>query len=173
MKLYNKFLIGCLALGALSACTDRFESMNTDPSSLVNVSPAYILPFVQETGVNLDATPYQRGDNLHSQMYCQYFTNTVQGWTSDRYGYNDGWAEPGYWTPYYTTLKHLKEVKAMAAETPSYTNYCQMVRITVAYGTIGMTDTFGDIPYSEAGLGGSSPKYDVQKNIYPLAELKR
>lgn len=99
MKLYNKFLIGCLALGALSACTDRFESMNTDPSSLVNVSPAYILPFVQETGVNLDATPYQRGDNLHSQMYCQYFTNTVQGWTSDRYGYNDGWAEPGYWTP--------------------------------------------------------------------------
>ena len=67
MKLYNKFLIGCLALGALSACTDRFESMNTDPSSLVNVSPAYILPFVQETGVNLDATPYQRGDNLHSQ----------------------------------------------------------------------------------------------------------
>ena len=90
MKLYNKFLIGCLALGALSACTDRFESMNTDPSSLVNVSPAYILPFVQETGVNLDATPYQRGDNLHSQMYCQYFTNTVQGWTSDRYGYNDG-----------------------------------------------------------------------------------
>ena len=46
MKLYNKFLIGCLALGALSACTDRFESMNTDPSSLVNVSPAYILPFV-------------------------------------------------------------------------------------------------------------------------------
>lgn len=166
MKFDIKIAVLSIASCAFIACTDRFESMNTDPSSLVNVSPAYVLPYIQETGVNLDATPYQRGDNLHSQMYCQYFANTVQGWTSDRYGYNDGWAEPGYWIPYYTTLKHLKVIKTMAEENSSYMNYCQMARITVAYGTIGMTDTFGDIPYSEAGLGNSAPKYDTQKDIY-------
>jgi len=29
-----------------------------------------------------------------------------------------------------------------------------------------MTDTFGDIPYSEAGLGETQNKYDSQESIY-------
>lgn len=166
MKLYNKFILGILTLTAFAACTEKFDEMNTDPNSLVTVSPAYILPFIQETGVNTDSGPYQRGDNLHSQFYCQFLSNTVGDWTSGRYGYNEGWAVPGFWEPYYSTLKHMKVIKEMAAEDARYTDICQMARITLAYGTIGMTDIFGDIPYSESGTGNSSPKYDSQKDIY-------
>ena len=160
MKLYNKFILGILALASLGACTEKFDEMNTDPNSLVTVSPAYILPFIQETLVNVDATPYQRGDNLHSQFYCQYLSNTVGDWTSGRYGYNEGWAVPGFWEPYYTSLKHMKVIKEIAEKDPKYTDIYQMARITLAYGTIGMTDLFGDIPYSEAGTGNTAPKYD-------------
>ena len=166
MKLSIKYIAAALALGMTSSCTDSFERMNEDPGSLTDVSPAYILPFIQETGSNLDSGPYQRGDNLHSQMYCQYFTNTTAGWTCDRYGYNDGWADPGFWVPYYTVMKHVKIIKDLAAANESYTNYYQMARITEAYCSIGMTDLFGDVPYTEAGIGNATPKYDSQKDIY-------
>lgn len=166
MKLYTKFILGVLTIASLGACTEKFDEMNTDPNSLVTVSPAYILPFIQETVVNTDSGPYQRGDNLHSQFYCQFFTNTIGDWTSGRYGYNEGWAVPGFWEPYYTSLKHMKVIKEMAEKDAKYTDIYQMARITVAFGTIGMTDLFGDIPYSEAGTGNSAPKYDSQKDIY-------
>lgn len=57
MKLNKQIIIGCLAVLPFTACTDRFDDMNTDPASLVSVSPAYILPYIQETGVNLDSGP--------------------------------------------------------------------------------------------------------------------
>lgn len=166
MKLYRQILLGGLALAMTTACTDRFDSMNTDPSSLVTVSPAYILPYIQETGVNVDSWNYQVGNNLYTQMYCQYFSNTTQGWLTDSYGYNDGWASPGFWEPYYNTLKHTKVIAEMAAENASYTNIYQMARITEATNTIGMTDCFGDIPYTEAGTGNTACAYDTQKDIY-------
>ena len=165
MKLYKKLILSCATI-TFVACTGNFESMNTDNSSLVSVSPAYILPFIQETIVNLDSGPYQRGDNLHSQLYCQFFGNTVVDWNTDRYGYNDDLAYSGFCEPYYSTLKHLKIIKELANQNSSYTNLYQMARITVAFGTIGMTDLFGDIPYSEAGTGNTAPKYDTQKDIY-------
>lgn len=166
MKPYKKIILGCLVVLSFIACTDGFDRMNTNPSALSTVSPGYILPYIQETGVNLESGAYQRGDNLHSQFYCQFFANTEGAWSSGRYGYNDGWVEPGFWVPYYTTLKHLKVIKELAAENPAYTDLYQMARITLAYGTIGMTDTFGDIPYSEAAIGNTTPRYDSQKDIY-------
>lgn len=166
MKLHNKLFLSCIALGTMASCTGDFDSMNTDPASLTDVSPAYVLPFIQETSVNIDATPYQRGDNLHSQFYCQYFTNTVAGWVTDRYGYNNDWSEAGFWNPYYTVLKHVKAIKESVDKHPAYTNIYQMMRITSAFATIGMTDLFGDIPYSEASEGVTTAKYDAQKDIY-------
>ncbi len=166
MKIYKQIIIGCTAFLPLTACTDGFDKMNTDPNSLVTVSPAYILPYIQETGVNTDSGPYQRGDGLYSQFYCQFFSNVEAAFPTGRYAYNDSWAQAGFWEPYYNTLKHKKVIGKLAEENPAYTNLYQMARITLAYGTIGMTDLFGDIPYSEAGTGLEAPGYDTQKDIY-------
>ena len=151
------FLVG---MELFSSCTDKFESMNTNPGAVTEASLKYILPYVQEVGAHLDCTPYQRADNLYAQMYCQYFANADAGFASDRYGYNDSWSNEGFWQPYYKTLKHMKVAKQTAENNPEETNICQMIRITQAYNTAGMTDTFGDIPYSEAGLGETKNKYD-------------
>lgn len=157
------FLVG---MELFSSCTDKFESMNTNPGVVTEASLKYILPYVQEVGAHLDCTPYQRADNLYAQMYCQYFANADAGFASDRYGYNDSWSNEGFWQPYYKTLKHMKVAKQTAENNPEETNICQMIRITQAYNTAGMTDTFGDIPYSEAGLGETKNKYDSQESIY-------
>lgn len=156
------FLVG---MELFSSCTDKFESMNTNPGVVTEASLKYILPYVQEVGAHLDCTPYQRADNLYAQMYCQYFANADAGFASDRYGYNDSWSNEGFWQPYYKTLKHMKVAKQTAENNPEETNICQMIRITQAYNTAGMTDTFGDIPYSEAGLGETKNKYDSQESI--------
>lgn len=167
MKRYSLFLCLGLSLAALTtSCTDRFDDMNTNPGAVTEASLKYILPYVQEVGAHLSASPYQLADNLYPQRFCQYYANTQTAFASDRYGYNDSWSEGGFWTPYYTTLKHLKVAKQVAEANPSNTNLCQMIRIMQAVWTAGMTDTFGDIPYSSAGIGESKNTYDSQEAIY-------
>ena len=167
MKNLNKF-IGCcaFALPLLTACTGNFDSMNTNPAAANKVSPAYTLPTVIELVTNVSCDPYQRGENLYTQFYAQYFANTHASWNSDRYGYNDGWAVAGFWNPYYSALKHLKVLKNEVTENPSYNNIYQMMRIIVAERTATMTDIYGDMPYSKAALGNDGPEYDAQKDIY-------
>lgn len=167
MKRYKSLLSICLAAGLLSGCTDRFDSMNTNPGTVSEANLKYVLPYVQEMATHVDATGYyQLADNLYAQKYCQYFANKSTSFPTDRYGYNDSWSETGFWTPYYLVLKHMKVAKEIAVEHPEQTNICQMIRIMTAWATIGMTDCFGDIPYSEAGLGNSQNAYDSQESIY-------
>ena len=116
--------------------------------------------------MHLSATyGYQTAENYILQNYCQYFANTNAALSLDRYGYDDLYASD-LWKPYYKALKHLKVLKDEIAESPEYTNIYQMIRIVVAHATIGMTDTFGDLPYFEAALAGNTPAYDSQKDIY-------
>lgn len=163
-----KYIVNIILLTLLLAvgCTGRFEEMNTDPGSVTNVNPKYVLPTLQEITTRIEATEgYQTTENLHTQFWCQYYTNTTSGWATDRYGYNDTWAMD-FWDSYYTALKHLKVIGETIDEYPEYTNIYQMIRIVVAHATIGMTDTFGDLPYFEAALGDNTPSYDSQKDIY-------
>lgn len=167
MKLYKSSLLGILAAGLLCGCTDRFDEMNTNPGTVTEANLKYILPTVQELACHVDATGYyQLADNLYAQKYCQYFANMSTSFPTDRYGYNDSWSEAGFWTPYYLVLKHMKVAKETAAANPEQSNFCQMIRIITAWNTIGMTDCFGDIPYSTAGVGETQNLYDSQESIY-------
>ena len=78
MKNLNKF-IGCcaFAMPLLTACTGNFDSMNTNPAAANKVSPAYTLPTVIELVTNVSCDPYQRGENLYTQFYAQYFAMQV------------------------------------------------------------------------------------------------
>lgn len=164
MKRYSHLIIAFICL--FSGCVDRFDDMNTNPGAVTEASLKYILPYIQEVGSHLNCDPYQRADNLYAQMYCQYFANTLADFASDRYGYNDSWSENGFWLPYYSTLKHAKVAKETALNNPEQNNIYQMIRIIEACFTGGMTDVFGDIPYSEAALGNTQNSYDTQESIY-------
>ena len=166
MKRYKAFLGLCLAVELLSGCTDSFDDMNTNPGAVTEANLKYVLPYVEEMTTRVDCSPYQRGDNLYAQLYCQYFSNTTSGFITDRYGYVDDYVVAGFWTPYYSTLKHMKVAKVTAANNPDQSNILQMIRIMTAKNTIEMTDMFGDIPYSQAGLGETQNVYDTQRSIY-------
>ena len=59
MKNLNKF-IGCcvIAMPLLTACTGDYDSMNTNPAAVTDVSPAYTLPTVIELATNVDCFAY-------------------------------------------------------------------------------------------------------------------
>lgn len=165
MKL-NKILIILTSVLAFS-CTNGFEDMNKNPLAINEVSPDLVLPKMQYTGFHLIAGDFQRAATLYSFLYSQYIANTSTSFTSGNYVFNTSWAERGLWTPYYNSmLKNLREVEPTLEAHPEYSDMYQIMRITTAVSTIRLTDTFGDVPYFEAGKGETQTPYDSQKDIY-------
>ena len=75
------------------------------------------------------------------------------------------------WQAYYrNVIRNTRDVIANAATAGDRDNLKNMGRILQAYAFMGLTDTYGDIPYFEAGLGYTEqiflPKYDAQQAIY-------
>ena len=168
MKLSIKKLSVICLIGSLTAgCTGNFEEMNRNPLAATEVSPSLILPKMIDYGFNCRSWEYQVGDNLHTNLYAQYFANTASYFPSDRYEWKDGWVKDGFWRSYYVYLsKNLHEVQSMLDKHPEYDNIYQVMRIISAMGAARTTDCFGDVPYFEAGQGIIEPKYDAQKDIY-------
>ena len=169
MKTLNKIIGSCVvALPILASCTGNFDDMNTNPYVVTDGEPGYLLNHVTELCTNVSCDPYQRAENLYGHFYAHYLSNTVQGWVTDRYGYNDGWIYTALWTPYYTALKETKYVanEISDASHAQYSNVAQMMRIITAWRTITVTDAYGDIPYSKAGLGDDQVAFDTQEQVY-------
>ncbi|MEX0884094.1 MAG: SusD/RagB family nutrient-binding outer membrane lipoprotein, partial [Cyclobacteriaceae bacterium] len=80
-------------------------------------------------------------------------------------------ATQGNWqTGYRTILKNLIDGLENLKNNPDRTNLYNIMRIWKAHAFMMLTDTYGDIPYTEAGLGYIEgivfPKYDSQESIY-------
>ena len=166
MKLRNIITIATSVI-ALSSCTADFEEMNKDPMAVNEASPDLILPYMQYYGFHMVAGDYQRANTLYSAEYSQYFANIANYFNSGNYMYNTSWAERGLWTPYYTqVMKYLRALEPTVEAHPDYSDMYQIMRITTAMCTIRQTDTFGDIPYFQAGRGETHTPYDSQKDIY-------
>lgn len=170
IKIFNQIGIVCL-MGALAAgCTDNYDNMNTDPTGITDGNPAYILPYMQEWGTRVGSWEYQVGDNLHTNLYAQYFANSASYFTSDSYTYNSAWVKDGFWNSYYVgVLKQMRAIDKIADENPDYENIRQMARIFTARCTAQLTDIFGDIPYTEAALGNSNARYDSSRAFMPTS----
>ncbi|RYZ39580.1 MAG: SusD/RagB family nutrient-binding outer membrane lipoprotein [Sphingobacteriales bacterium] len=73
-------------------------------------------------------------------------------------------------TMYRNVIRNTRDVIKNAGATPDRANLKNMGRILQAYTFMLITDTQGDIPYTEAGLGfidqNFLPKYDAQQAIY-------
>lgn len=168
MKKTFQFIITLIVgISLFVACTDNFDEMNTNPNAATTIDPSLLLPKMQREATNGGYVSYQTGENLHSNLYVQWVSNTATYFSSGRYEYNDGWVTGAYWTPYYTfVLKNLLDIKKMADGDPKYKEMYHIARIVNAIGAARTTDLFGDIPYSEASRGKEKPAYDSQKDIY-------
>jgi Susd and RagB outer membrane lipoprotein len=86
-------------------------------------------------------------------------------WT---YDYQPSQGE-NYWDSAYETLENFQYIINQTATNPANANYDAAAKIMKAYLFQALVDEFGDVPYSQALLGGADfrPKYDSASTIYP------
>ena len=148
-----------------SACTSEYEEININKNAISDLQDSQ-LPFLfssaLQTGTN-SGWSYQVAQNLFHDQYAQYFANTTTYFPSDRYVMRFDWIV-ALWNPLYTsTLPQLKTL--MEKYDPGSAEYA-IANIWWVISFQRVVDTWGPIPYFEAGTVAPSVKYDSEQDIY-------
>ena len=171
MKKFKDYIKTCGSVAILcsivlfTSCTDKFEEFNTNKNKLSQLEPSQ-LPFLfskaQSTATN-NGWNYQIAQNLFHDQYCQYFANTTTYFPSDRLVIRMDWIRAA-WNPIYTeVVPQLQSI--MSSTEPTSPEYA-LADIWWVYTFHRLTDTWGPVPYFNAGVAGLGVAYDPQDLIY-------
>lgn len=190
--IFNKhFAFATIVLMAFtfSSCKKGFEEINNDPNNPKDVPTSYYLTGAQK-GL-MDNNWDHWWDGSVGNQLAQFWSSN-QYTSESRYQFRTGITN-SYWRLFYAGgnndaqtavggLEELQTIINLCKENPAkYSTYGYPAN-QIAVATIlkvwqlqMITDTWGDVPYSEALLGikNTQPKYDRQEDIYTglLAEL--
>ena len=171
MKKINILLAAAIATATmgLSSCSDDYMAdLNVDKTKAETLDPNNQLT---------TALLQTYGDFQMMDTYRCYITGFTQhvagGWNVSNYGGAVNAADDmmrQIWDEYYNVgIKNLVDAIGRTGE-PETANVNAVLRIARVYIMSIITDTYGDAPCSEAGLGYlehiSNPKYDTQEEIY-------
>jgi hypothetical protein len=169
----RKISIIVLMLAVVGACTKDFKTINIDPNNSPKVPLDYLLAQSQlHIGGSADDPGYStwRANLIYALPAVQMFSSLSTFYAGDKYLYQADLSEAYFVTQYPEAVKDLVDIISQAKEDPANINILSMARILKVVQMSMITDLYGDVPYSEAGLGflstNFSPKYDAQKDIY-------
>jgi hypothetical protein len=161
VKITILFLV--LAIG-ISSCTNDFEEINTNPNAPVSVQPSLLLrQVIYDFGEEMSYEGFVAGGLLGQHMTALDFN------LFDRHALKSPQLGGNPWPIFYRNLRDNQIIIDQAQEIPAFAVYEGPALIFKAYMAAGLTDIFGDVPYSEAfrGLDGIvEPKYDLQEDVY-------
>jgi len=134
-------------------CKD-FDELQLDPNRTTQATPDLLL-------TNIETTAFKRID-LSAALASRYLVFT-DGVSLNQYY---GWQRSSYQT-YHNLRQVVKlEEEANRLQRPVYLALAKFFR---SYYILDLTQTFGDVPYSEAlagSTGAFTPVYDKQEDIY-------
>lgn len=167
------------SVALLASCSDKiYEDINTDPTKPSKVNAAAQLSYAE-----LQMFGDMNYVDVH-RLYTYAFTQHLMGcWNTTNYGGQHRKDDNEMLRPwnnlYAGAVRNLTDAIEQTKEDPAKANLNAALRIMRVY-TIGvLTDIYGDVPDTEAGLGFISgefhPKFDEQKDIYYRAfeELRK
>lgn len=157
-----------------SACDSGFEEMNIDPTQANTISPDFLFPTAQLAAAG---TRYEvwRANMIYASGMIQHMAHTW--WAGDKYTINEDWLS-AFWNTNYNgvgdnnraTILILRTLIENNKDDETAVNKVAAAQIMLVYAFQRLTDVYGDIPYSEAGMGflgdEVSPAYDPQSEIY-------
>ncbi|MCC5938840.1 MAG: SusD/RagB family nutrient-binding outer membrane lipoprotein [Lunatimonas sp.] len=165
MKLVNKYIIlVCLLVGA--ACDNGFDEMNINPNALTSVEPVFML------NTAMVASAPQYGNLSYETTIVKQMITPFSGvGAAANFNQDNRNVAAGNWQRGYREgIKNLVSALHATEGRPQYDNLRQILRIWKAYTFMIITDTYGDVPYFEAGRvfldGITSPVYDRQEDVY-------
>ena len=149
-----------------TSCDEGFDELNVNPNALTKVDPA----FQFNTAVVNSAFVYS---NLqYETIIVKQMLNPFSGvGAAGQYNQDNRGVTAANWQRYYrNVIRELVDVVNQTKDVPARSNLYHMTRIWKAYSFMILTDTYGDIPYTQAGKsyleGIITPAYDPQEQIY-------
>lgn len=167
-----KFYILGAVLILISACTKNFEEINKNPNAATTISVDYLFSHSQLKTATSGDNGYEnwRANLIYSECMIQHMASTEGYWVGDKYFYDPGYSASLFDKAYTNELKDLISVLDSTKDNAALANKYAAARIWKVVIFQRLTDLYGDIPYSEAGMGYDkqifSPKYDAQSDIY-------
>jgi Susd and RagB outer membrane lipoprotein len=164
LRSYGGYLFLCSIVLVVS-CTKEFDDINTNKNALSNLETSQ-LPFLfskaQSTATN-NGWNYQVAQNLFHDQYCQYFANTTTYFPSDRLVIRMDWIRAA-WNPIYSEV--VPQLQTLIEQyDPASAEYA-IAQVWWVYTFHRLTDTWGPVPYFNAGVSGTGVPYDAQDKIY-------
>lgn len=172
MKHLKITLAAILTAGILfTSCTKDFKEVNTNPNTLPETRPELLLESAIYSVRNANQTREHR--LVHEMM--QVHVTVVNSDEIHRYIIRP--SESDYmWNSWYLQLTNFKDAYENAKKLVTLPNqaynysYMAMARIMETWVSSLLTDTYGNVPYTEANRGRTDnifqPKFDDQKSIY-------
>ena len=172
MKKISCLIIPLAAAICFVGCTKGFEDKNKDPFAITTIDPGLLF------------TGAERNMNIGSwdgeQTIVQQYMNAYNAGATAGFQFNldiDGYSNDR-WGAFTGVIKPLVQIISIVKDKPNSKNLYNMVRIWKAFAFMTLVDTYGDVPYTEAGKayleGLSYPKYVKMADIYAdlYTELK-
>jgi len=152
---------------ALASCTKNFEKTNTNPNGTPVALPQQLMA---PALVNTLSYGMLRNRNFNNELMQVTVDMSDAEGKVFRYDYRATWADNLY-NGWYSELTNFKDMYKIASQELNYNqSYMGISLICQSWIYSMLTDTYGDIPYSQSNLGKDSaiyePKFDKQKDIY-------
>ncbi|OQD41986.1 MULTISPECIES: SusD/RagB family nutrient-binding outer membrane lipoprotein [Flavobacteriaceae] len=169
MKNIYKTLSICLPLGLtmlITGCDSNFEEINTDPDKPTEISADLQLGFIERSLVNEVYDYFVSGEC--AATWPQHISKPIYN-DADRYYPRLGAINTFWNTMYVNVIAEADEMYKLGgeAENPAIQGAALTLK---AMALQYLTDSFGDIPMSEANAGLSdgnfTPAYDSQEAVY-------
>lgn len=165
MKKIRSYILLSVSLTALAGCDKGFVEKNINPYALNNIEPAVLFTNAERS----TSSGYWEGEQTVVQQFVNaYNLGATAGFNfnEDNNNYN-----PVRWNDNYpNSIKLLIQIINQVKDNPAKSNLYNMSRIWKAYIFMTLADTYGDVPYSQAGKAyletNFYPKYDDDKVIY-------
>ncbi len=160
-----------IAVCLLSGCEKNFGEINTDKVNPTTLDPTFVM-----NKAIVDAT-YRDGFSILQQLSYnfgivqQIITPYGSSLAGANYNQTNTSNTSRVWQNYYqNVIKQIVDVVDKTRDNTDPSNLYHVARIWKAFGFMILTDTYGDIPYFDAGKGFLEeiiqPTYDTQETIY-------
>ncbi len=166
MKRILIYLTAISMLGSITSCDKGFEEVNKNPVLATTIDPVYLFSNAQFSSA-IGTQNYQL--QIVQQINTPY-TGILEG--GNHNAVSDPNSNANFNSLYVQNgpVNLLTTVIAQTKDVPARSNLYHMARIWKAYVFMVLVDTYGDVPYFEAGKayleGINLPKYDDQRLIY-------
>lgn len=160
------FLLGVLLMFHTS-CDQDFDEINTSQTGATAIDPVFQL---NNAVIN---TSFPGATLVYEIGIVQQIISPNSGvLTGANYNQDNRASTQALWQAYYrNVVRNTRDVIERTQDNADRSNLYHMARILQAHAFMVLTDSYGDIPYSQGGTGYIDqvffPAYDSQEDIYP------